>query len=296
MRSSSLARASRRAECTSQSSRRRQIATLEISTDTDPFDGDPARFRLGVEAIRLGLAYEYDPYFSLSIARVDPLPHQLEAVYDYFLELPRIRFLLADDPGAGKTIMAGLLIKELKVRGLIQRVLIVTPANLSFQWQRELKDKFRETFQVVRSDILRATYGANPWQDIDQAITSVSWISRIEDAKESLMRSRWDLIIVDEAHKMSAYSEEKKTLAYQLGEALSGMTDHYLLMTATPHKGDPENFSLFLRLLDPDVYGDVKSLEKAMETRAAPFYLRRVKEAMVTFPDPDTGAAKSLFT
>jgi len=247
-----------------------QIATLEISTEKPPFDGDPARFRLGVEAMRLGLAYEYDPYFSLSIARVDPLPHQLEAVYDYFLKLPRIRFLLADDPGAGKTIMAGLLIKELKVRGLIQRVLIVTPANLSFQWQRELKDKFRETFQVIRSDLLRATYGANPWQDIDQAITSVSWVSRIEDAKESLMRSRWDLIIVDEAHKMSAYSEDKKTLAYQLGEALSEMTDHYLLMTATPHKGDPENFSLFLRLLDRDVYGDVKSLEKAMETRAAP--------------------------
>ena len=99
-----------------------QIATLEISPDKDPFDGDPARFRLGIEAMRLGLAYEYDPYFSLSIARVDPLPHQLEAVYDYFLKLPRIRFLLADDPGAGKTIMAGLLIKELKVRGLIQRV------------------------------------------------------------------------------------------------------------------------------------------------------------------------------
>jgi hypothetical protein len=273
-----------------------QIATLEISPDKDPFDGDPARFRLRIEAMRLGLAYGYDPYFSLSLARVDPLPHQLEAVYDYFLKVPRIRFLLADDPGAGKTIMAGLLIKELKVRGLIQRVLIVTPANLSFQWQRELKDKFRETFQVVRSDILWATYGANPWQDIDQVITSVSWLSRIEDAKESLMRSRWDLIIVDEAHKMSAYSEDKKTLAYQLGEELSEMTDHYLLMTATPHKGDPENFSLFLRLLDRDVYGDVKSLEKAMETRAAPFYLRRVKEAMVTFPDPDTGAAKSLRT
>src|SRR2546428_13935580 len=273
-----------------------QLAQLVSSPEKEPFDGDPLRFRLGVEALRLGLAYEYDPYFSLSIARVDPLPHQLEAVYDYFLKLPRIRFLLADDPGAGKTIMAGLLIKELKVRGLIQRVLIVTPANLSFQWQRELKDKFRETFQVVRSDILRATYGANPWQDIDQVITSVSWISRIEDAKESLMRSRWDLIIVDEAHKMSAYSEDKKTLAYQLGEALSEMTDHYLLMTATPHKGDPENFSLFLRLLDRDVYGDVKSLEKAMKERSAPFYLRRVKEALVSFPNPDTGVGRSLFT
>jgi hypothetical protein len=161
-----------------------QIAQLVVSPEETPFDGDPERFRLGVEAMRLGLAYEYDPYFSLSIARVDPLPHQLEAVYDYFLKLPRIRFLLADDPGAGKTIMAGLLIKELKVRGLARRILIVTPANLSFQWQRELKDKFRESFQVIRSDILRATYGANPWQDIDQCVTSVSWVSRIPDPRE----------------------------------------------------------------------------------------------------------------
>ncbi|NIN64345.1 MAG: helicase, partial [Anaerolineae bacterium] len=159
-----------------------QIAELEPSPETPPYDGDAARFRLGIEAMRLGLAYEYDPYFSLSIARVDPLPHQLEAVYDYFLRIPRIRFLLADDPGAGKTIMAGLLVKELKVRGLIKRVLIVTPANLCFQWQRELKDKFRESFQVVRSHLLRANYGVNPWQEIDQCITSVSWVSRIEDA------------------------------------------------------------------------------------------------------------------
>ncbi len=109
--------------------------------------------------MRLGLAYEYDPYFSLSIVRVDPLPHQLETVYDYFIKLPRIRFLLADDSGVGKTIMAGLLIKELKIRGLVKRTLIVTPANLSFQWQRELKDKFRENFEVVHSDVLRANYG-----------------------------------------------------------------------------------------------------------------------------------------
>jgi len=273
-----------------------QVDALEISPDSKPYDGDPLRFRLGIEAMRLGLAYEYDPYFSLSIARVDPLPHQLEAVYDYFLKLPRIRFLLADDPGAGKTIMAGLLIKELKVRGLIRRILIVTPASLSFQWQRELKDKFREDFTVVRSDVLRANYGANPWQDLDQVVTSVSWVSRMDDAKDSLMRSHWDLVIVDEAHKMSAYSEDKKTLAYQLGEALSEMTDHYLLMTATPHKGDPKNFALFLRLLDPDVYADVSSLEEAMKNGVAPFYLRRVKEALVTFPDPETGKAQSLFT
>ena len=273
-----------------------QLVLLEASPDTEPFDGDAKKFRLGVEALRLGLAYEYDPYFSLSIARVDPLPHQLEAVYDYFMRLPRIRFLLADDPGAGKTIMAGLLIKELKIRGLIQRILILTPANLTFQWQREMKDKFRESFEVIRSDVLRANYGSNPWQDKNQVIASVSWVSRIDDARESLLRSRWDLVIVDEAHKMSAYSSEKKTLAYQLGEALSRITDHYLLMTATPHRGDPENFSLFLQLLDRDVYGDVKSLERAMEEREAPFYLRRVKEALVTFPDAETGQVKALFT
>ena len=124
----------------------------------------------------------------------------------------------------------------------------------------------------------------------------LSWVSRIEDAKESLLRSHWDLIIVDEAHKMSAYSSDKKTLAYQLGEALSERTDHYLLMTATPHKGDPENFSLFLRLLDHDVYADVKSLNEAIRRHSAPFYLRRPKEALVTFPDPETGQISKLFT
>lgn len=273
-----------------------QLARLTVSAEQEPFDGDAALFRLGVEAHRLGLAYEYDPYFSLSIARVDPLPHQLEAVYDYFLKLPRIRFLLADDPGAGKTIMAGLLLKELKARGLVRRTLIVTPANLTFQWQRELKDKFRENFEIVRGDVLRANYGQNPWQEKSQVVTSISWVSTQEDARESLLRSRWDLIIVDEAHKMSAYANDRKTLAYELGEKLSEMTDHYLLMTATPHKGDTENFCRFLSLLDKDVYGNIKSLEQAMRQNEAPFYLRRIKGALVSFPNPETGAVTQLFT
>ncbi|WP_339749405.1 DEAD/DEAH box helicase, partial [uncultured Rubinisphaera sp.] len=179
-----------------------QLSQLIVSAEREPFNGNARMFRLGVEANRLGLAYEYDPFFSLSIARVDPLPHQLEAVYSYFLKLPRIRFLLADDPGAGKTIMAGLLIKELKARGLARRILIVCPANLTFQWQREMADKFRENFKVIRGTVLRENYGHNPWQDCDQAVTSVSWASLVEDARESLLRSRWDLIIVDEAHKM----------------------------------------------------------------------------------------------
>ena len=273
-----------------------QLTQLVVSAEQEPFDGDARLFRLGVEAHRLGLAYEYDPYFSLSIARVDPLPHQLEAVYGYFMRLPRIRFLLADDPGAGKTIMAGLLLEELKARGLIRRILIVTPANLTFQWQRELSDKFREKFMVIRGSVLRANYGQNPWQEHDQVITSVSWVSLVEDARESLLRSHWDLVIVDEAHKMSAPSEDHKTYAYRLGEALSGMTDHFLLMTATPHKGDPDHFRRFLALLDNDVYGSIQSLQEAMRRQEAPFYLRRTKEALVSFPDPDTGEVRKLFT
>ena len=273
-----------------------QLGQLLISAEREPFDGDARMFRLGIEAQRLGLAYEYDPFFSLSIARVDPLPHQLEAVYSYFMKLPRIRFLLADDPGAGKTIMAGLLLKELKARGLVKRVLIVCPASLTFQWQREMNDKFRERFEVIRGDVLRANYGQNPWQDRDQVVTSVSWVSIVEDARESLLRSRWDLVIVDEAHKMSARSEDHKTYAYRLGENLSRMTDHYLLMTATPHKGDPDHFRRFLALLDRDVYGSIESLEQAMREHEAPFYLRRTKEALVTFPDPETGDVHKLFT
>ena len=159
-----------------------------------------------------------------------------------------------------------------------------------------MRDKFREQFEIIRGDVLRSNYGQNPWQERDQAVTSISWVSRIEDARESLLRSHWDLIIVDEAHKMSAYASDKKTLAYQLGEKLSEMTDHYLLMTATPHKGDPDNFRLFLSLLDRDVYGDITSLQEAMRENEAPFYLRRTKEALVTFPDAATGAVHKLFT
>lgn len=273
-----------------------QIATLQITSDAPTFDGNPLKFKLGIESLRLKLAYEYDPFFALSVARVDPLPHQLEAVYDYFLKLPRIRFLLADDPGAGKTVMAGLLIKELKLRGLIKRILIITPAALSFQWQREMKDKFREDFRVIKGVDMRSQYGVNPFQDIDQVVTSVSWVSTQDYAKQSLLRSDWDLIIVDEAHKLSAYGNDKTTLAYRLGEDLFPKSDHLLLMTATPHKGDATNFRKFLELLDKDVYGDIESLKQAMERKEAPFYLRRTKEALVTFPEAETGKPKKLFT
>ena len=191
--------------------------------------------------------------------------------------------------------MAGLLLEELKIRGLVQRTLIVTPANLSFQWQRELHDKFREKFAILRGFDLRDSYGTNPWQDNDQVITSMDWIKR-EDVRESLGKVDWNLVIVDEAHKMSAIDNEHKSDRYLLGEQLSLKTENYVLLTATPHKGNPLNFCLFLQLLDKDVYGDIKSLEDAMQKSYAPFYLRRVKEALVTFPDPETGVVKKLFT
>ena len=260
-----------------------QIATLEASPETQPFDGDPQKFKLGVEALRLGIAYEYDPYFSLSIARVDPLPHQLEAVYDYLLKVPRVRFLLADDAGAGKTVMAGLLLRELKLRGLCDRILIVCPANLTFQWQREMKDKFDEKFEVLRGSDIREQYGVNQWLERPQVITSLDLAKRT-DVLPGLRQVAWNLVIIDEAHRMSASDPEHKTQRYRLGELLRDATDHILLLTATPHKGDPENFSFFLQLLDADVFADVKSIREAMERRRAPFYLRRTKEAMVYFP------------
>ena len=275
-----------------------EIAELTVMNSAAAYDGDGELLRLGLRAYSLGIAHEFDPYFALSVSRVDPLPHQLEAVYDYLLKLPSVRFLLADDAGAGKTIMAGLLIRELKLRGLVERIAVVCPANLAFQWQRELKEKFEETFFVLKGSDIRNQFGANEWQERNQVITSLDLAKR-SDILPGLQQVRWDLVIVDEAHRMSARDESHKSQRYRLGEILRDSADHILLLTATPHRGDPQNFTLFLQLLDPDAYADVKSIDKAMQERRAPFYLRRVKEAMVYFPElqPEGDwAAKPVFT
>jgi superfamily II DNA or RNA helicase len=271
---------------------------LTILDARHSFDGDGRLLRLGLQAYALGIAYEFDPYFGLSVSRVDPLPHQLEAVYDYLLKLARVRFLLADDAGAGKTIMAGLLIRELELRGLAERILIVCPANLAFQWQRELKEKFDAKFLVMKGQDIREQFGVNQWLDRDRIITSLDLAKRA-DILPGLRQVHWDLAIVDEAHRMSAADESHKSLRYKLGELLRDRSDHLLLLTATPHKGDPLNFSLFLQLLDADAYADVKSIRQAMDRRRAPFYLRRTKEAMVYFPErrgDGTWAAQPIFT
>jgi superfamily II DNA or RNA helicase len=270
---------------------------ISASTPTSAYTSKGEFVRLGVQAYALGIAYEFDPYFALSISRVDPLPHQLEAVYDYLLKLPRVRFLLADDAGAGKTVMAGLLLKELKLRGLVERVLIVCPSNLSFQWQRELQEKFDEKFFVLKGEAIRDQFGLNQWQQNSRVITSLDLAKR-KDILPGLRQAHWDLVIIDEAHRMSA-SPDSKTERYQLGELLRDSSDHILLLTATPHRGDPANFTMFLQLLDQDAYADVVSIKEAMRNQRAPFYLRRTKEAMHYFPEkqPDgTWDAKKIFT
>ncbi|VTS00987.1 helicase : Helicase domain protein OS=Desulforudis audaxviator (strain MP104C) GN=Daud_0503 PE=4 SV=1: SNF2_N: Helicase_C [Gemmata massiliana] len=194
--------------------------------------------------------------------------------------------------------MSGLLIRELKLRGLAERILIVCPANLAFQWQRELKEKFDEKFVVMKGSDIREQFGVNQWTDQDRVTTSLDLAKR-NDILPGLKQARWDLVIVDEAHRMSWSLPAKKTARYALGELLRDSTDHLLLLTATPHKGDPANFSLFLQLLDPDAYADTTSIREAMNNGRAPFYLRRTKEKMVFFPElqPDgSWKAKSIFT
>ena len=260
-----------------------EMETLDVASTGPSYDGNGELLRLGLQAYSLGIAHEFDPYFALSMSRVDPLPHQLEAVYDYLLKLPSVRFLLADDAGAGKTIMAGLLIRELKLRGLVERIVVVCPANLTYQWQRELNERFDEAFTVFKGGDIRNQFGTNEWQERNQIITSLDLAKR-DDILPGLQQVRWDLVIVDEAHRMSARDEGHKSKRYQLGEILRDSTDHILMLTATPHKGDPQNFTLFLQLLDQDAYADVKSIDEAIRRRRAPFYLRRTKEAMVHFP------------
>ena len=275
-----------------------ELAGLTVLDSGFRYDGDGALLRLGLQAHALGIAWEFDPYFGLSVSRVDPLPHQLEAVYDHLLKLARVRFLLADDAGAGKTIMAGLLIRELQLRGLAERILIVAPSNLAFQWQRELQEKFDETFMVLKGSELRTQFGVNQWMQQPKVVTSLDLAKR-EEILPGLQQVRWDLVVVDEAHRMSARDESHKSQRYKLGELLRDSSDHFLLLTATPHKGDPDNFSLFLQLLDRDAYADVRSIRQAMDAGRAPFYLRRTKEAMVHFPERSEDGqwtARKIFT
>jgi len=240
---------------------------------------------LSVEAERYKFASLFDPLLAMNTSKIDPLPFQIEGVYGYVLKLPRIRFLIADDPGAGKTIMAGLIMKELKLRGVVKRILIVVPGHLKDQWRRELKEKFQEPITVIDRGLLDAHYAENPWRRESQVITSIDFAKR-EEVLPSLGSVEWDLIIVDEAHKMAAYrygDKLSKTKRYRLGEVLSKTTEHLLFLTATPHKGDPENYRLFLDLLVPGFFATQKLIDESIKNKDNPLFIRRMKEDLKDF-------------
>ncbi len=262
-----------------------EISKLKVFTYGMDFSANAEDVFLGLEAYRFRLASLFDPILAMNVSRVDPLPHQIEAVYGYVLKLPRIRFLIADDPGAGKTIMAGLVIKELKLRGLARRILIVVPGHLKDQWRRELKEKFSENFVIVDRHTMDAHFGENVWERENQIITSMDFAKQ-EHVLNSLSSVHWDLVIVDEAHKMAAYrygEKVNKTARYRLGEVLSRTSEHLLFLTATPHKGDPENFRLFLDLLEPGFFASQSMLMESIKSRDNPLFIRRLKEDLRDF-------------
>ncbi len=264
-----------------------------VDTPTSVAPVDAEKFRLLIESARIRLAYAYDKHFAVSLSGIRTLPHQIEAVYLKMLPQPRLRFLLADDPGAGKTIMAGLLIKEMKLREAIERVLILCPSPLTIQWQDELLRWFNESFDIIFSAVDQQQL-VNPWRRSNQVIASLDYAKQ-DDVRERVWNERWDLVIIDEAHKCSAYTksatgrsdEVEKTKRYQLAEHIANVAGNLLLLTATPHHGDDDRFSHFIRLLDPDIFPEPHRVgEKATQIRRdilslgpdCPWALRRLKE------------------
>ena len=251
------------------------------------FDGDGGLFRLVSEAQRISLAHLFDPVLAVHTSLVDPLPHQITAVYETMLPRQPLRFLLADDPGAGKTIMAGLLIKELIARGDLQRCLIVCPGSLAEQWQDELYRRFHLPFEILTNDKLEAARTGNWFLESNLVIARLDKLSRDESVQEKLKTPdcRWDLIVCDEAHKMSATvfgGEVKYTKRYRLGQLLSTLTRHFLLMTATPHNGKEEDFQLFMALLDGDRF-EGRFRDGAHVTDVSDLMRRMVKEKLLKF-------------
>jgi superfamily II DNA or RNA helicase len=246
---------------------------------------DNSLLRVVSEAYRIHLAHLFDPRLAVHTSLIEPLPHQITAVYGEMIPRQPLRFLLADDPGAGKTIMAGLFIKELIVRGDVRRCLICAPGSLTEQWQDELWTKFQLRFEILTRDKIEASHTGNPFQDYDRMIIRLDQVARDDDLKISLQNSDWDLIICDEAHKMSASffgNELKETKRYKLGKTLSSVARHFLLMTATPHNGKEEDFQLFMALLDQDRF-EGRFRDGAHVEDTSDLMRRMVKEDLLKF-------------
>lgn len=259
--------------------------SIEAPTTRWQFDADPAEFRLVAEALRIRMAGLHDPMVAVSSSAVDPLPHQIKAVYGELLPRTPLRFLLADDPGAGKTIMAGLYAKELMLRGDLSRMLIIAPGSLVEQWQDELAAKFGITAELLSREMITNLVDSNPFTRYPILIARMDQLARSDDLLALLDASDWDLIVVDEAHRMSAnyYSGELDTTRrYQLGQRLGEITRHLLLMTATPHAGSESSFQAFMALLDPDRFeGEYRSGAHTTDTTG--LMRRMVKEELLTF-------------
>ena len=249
------------------------------------FDSDGELFRLVSEAYRIRMAYLFDPWMAVHLSQVEPLPHQITAVYGEMLPRQPLRFLLADDPGAGKTIMTGLFIKELMLRGDLQRCLIVVPGNLVEQWQDELYQKFQLDFEILTNDRINSARSGNALSEMPLVVARLDKFSRDEELKAKLAQTDWDLVVIDEAHKLSASvfgGEIKYTKRYHLGELLSQKTRHLLMLTATPHNGKEEDFQLFMALIDPDRF-EGKYREGTHESDASDLMRRLVKEKLLKF-------------
>src|SRR5450755_1682839 len=248
-------------------------------------DADGNLFRLVSEAKRISLAYLFDPFLAVQTSSLDPLPHQIEAVYDKMLPRQPLRFLLADDPGAGKTIMAGLFCKELMIRGDVERCLVIAPGSLVEQWQDELWQKFALPFDILTKDMIEAARSGNPFGERPLLIARLDHLSRNEDLQAKLAATDWDLIVVDEAHKMAAHytgGEIKETKRYKLGRLAGSLARNFVLMTATPHAGIEEDFQLFLALLDADRF-EGRAHDASRMTDTSDLMRRLVKEELLKF-------------
>lgn len=260
---------------------------ISVATTERPwsFDGDGEAFKLTVEAKRIDLAFLFDPMMAVHTSNVEPLPHQITAVYESMLPRQPLRFVLADDPGAGKTIMAGLYIRELIMRADARRIVIVAPGSLVDQWREEMFEKFGLDFRVFTKDLEAATPSGNPFEDIDHLIVRLDQMARNEELQEKLCAAGWDLVVFDEAHKLAAHffgNKLEKTGRFKLAEKLGAQTRHLLLMTATPHNGKEEDFQLFLSLLDSDrFYG--KFRDGVHKVDCSDLIRRMVKEKLVKF-------------